>query len=96
MANETVINQNHQSAVTQVNTASEVSAPNTIVNSALYNLSQIPIGTVLNGKYTVMQELSIMGGEASLFICEANGKKCPVSSDTLVRGFKPSCKWGPN
>ena len=75
MANETVINQNHQSAVTQVNTASEVSAPNTIVNSALYNLSQIPIGTVLNGKYTVMQELSIMGGEASLFICEANGKK---------------------
>ena len=77
MENKTVINNNAQSYATQINSASAgvSAATSTIVNSALYNLSQIPVGTVLCEKYKVASEMNIMSGEASLFICEHDGKK---------------------
>lgn len=77
MGNETMINSGVNASATQINnaTAKGSSSPNTIVNSALYNLSQIPNGTILCDKYKVISELNIMSGEASLFICEYNGKK---------------------
>ena len=72
-----MINSDVNAPTTQINNAAanSSSSSNTIVNSALYNLSQIPNGTILCDKYKVISELSIMSGEASLFICEYNGKK---------------------
>lgn len=76
MANETIINPVQQAVATQINSVATPSAmASTIVNSALYNFCQIPAGTLLCNKYTVIREMSLMGGEASLFICEADGKK---------------------
>lgn len=77
MGNETMINRDVNASATQVNNAAanNSSSSNTIVNSALYSLSQIPVGTVLCGKYKVVSELNITSGEASLFICECSGKK---------------------
>lgn len=77
MGNETTINKEVQIAATQVNTAvmNNAASTNTIVNSALYSLSQIPLGTVLCDKYKVINEMNIMSGEASLFVCEYDGKK---------------------
>ena len=76
MENRTVINESASSNATQINSeADDASASNTIVNSALYNLSQIPIGTILCNKYKVVSEMNIMSGEASLFICQYNGRK---------------------
>lgn len=77
MGNETTINKNVQATVTQVNDAviNNAASSDTIVNSALYNLSQIPEGTILCDKYKVVSELNIMSGEASLFICEYNNSK---------------------
>lgn len=76
MDNRTVINESALSSETQLNNAvSSGMASSTIVNSALYNLSQIPAGVVLCDKYTVVSQMNIMSGEASLFICEYNGEK---------------------
>lgn len=77
MGNETMINRDVNASATQINNAAvnSSSSSNTIVNSALYSLSQIPVGTVLCDKYKVISELNIMSGEASLFICECNGEK---------------------
>lgn len=77
MGNETMINREVNASVTQINNAAinGSSSSDTIVNSALYSLSQIPIGTILCDKYKVVSELNIMSGEASLFICECNGEK---------------------
>lgn len=77
MGNETIINKDVQASATQINNADmdRTASSNTIVNSALYNLSQIPIGTVLCDKYKVVSEMNIMSGEASLFICEYNNNK---------------------
>lgn len=77
MENKTMINSDVNVSATQINNAAanSLSSSNTIVNSALYNLSQIPNGTILCDKYKVISELNIMSGEASLFICEYNGKK---------------------
>ena len=76
MDNRTVINESALSSETQLNNAvSSGTANSTIVNSALYNLSQIPAGVVLCDKYTVVSQMNIMSGEASLFICEYNGEK---------------------
>ncbi len=77
MGNETMINGDVITSATQINNAAvngELSS-NTIVNSALYNLSQVPVGTNLCDKYKVISELNIMSGEASLFLCEFDGKK---------------------
>ena len=76
MANETVINQNNQSTDAQISiTANSTDVAHTTVNSALYNLCNIPAGTLLCGKYTVVQEMPIIGRKASLFICEADNQK---------------------
>ena len=76
MDNRTVINESTLSNATQLNNAvNNGSASSTIVNSALYNLSQIPVGTILCDKYKVVGQMNIMSGEASLFICEYNGEK---------------------
>lgn len=77
MGNETMINRNVNVSETQINNAAvnSASSSGTIVNSALYNLSQIPVGTILCDKYKVVSELNILSGEASLFICECNEKK---------------------
>lgn len=77
MGNETMLNRDVNASATQINNAAvnSASSSNTIVNSALYNLSQIPIGTILCDKYKVISEMNIMSGEASLFICEYSGKK---------------------
>lgn len=77
MGTETIINKNIQSTATQVNSAAlnGSASSNTIVNSALYNLSQIPTGTILCDKYKVISEMNIMSGEASLFVCECDNKK---------------------
>ena len=80
MVNKTTINEEAQASATQVNNAVENDAAsfNTIVNSALFNLSQIPVGTILSGKYKVVSEMNIMSGEASLFICEYDNSKYVV------------------
>lgn len=77
MRNETMINKDVNASATQINSAAvnSSSSSNTIVNSALYNLSQIPVGTILCDKYRIVSELNVMSGEASLFICEHNEKK---------------------
>ena len=76
MDNRTVINESTLSNATQLNSAVDNGpAFSTIVNSALYNLSQIPVGTILCDKYKVVSQMNIMSGEASLFICEYNGDK---------------------
>ena len=77
MGNETIINRAVNASATQINNVAAISSSssNTIVNSALYSLSQIPVGTILCDKYKVVSELDVMSGEASLFICECNGKK---------------------
>ena len=77
MGNETIINKDVNASATQINNAAVTSSSlsNTIVNSALYSLSQIPVGTILCDKYKVVSELDVMSGEASLFICEYNGKQ---------------------
>lgn len=77
MGKETRINHNIQTSDTQINTAVSNSnaSNNTIVNSALYNLSQIPVGTVLCNKYKVVSEMNILSGEASLYICEYNSDR---------------------
>lgn len=79
MGSKTIINNNIQSDVTQINNVAmnSSSSSNTIVNSALYSLrpSQIPIGTLLCNKYKVISEMNIMSGEAALFICEYDNKK---------------------
>ena len=76
MDNSTVINESALSSTTQINSAAtNGAASGTIVNSALFNLSQVPVGTVLNGKYEVVSQMSIMSGEASLYICEHDGVK---------------------
>ena len=73
MENKTIVNESTRSAATQINSAADrAEATGTIVNSALYQLSQIPAGTVLCGKYKVINQMSIMSGEASLFLCEYN------------------------
>lgn len=73
MINRDVVNV----SATQINNAAvnSTSSSNTIVNSALYSLSIIPVGTILCDKYKVVSELNIMSGEASLFVCEYNGEK---------------------
>ncbi|MDO5132804.1 MAG: protein kinase [Eubacteriales bacterium] len=75
MAKRTIINEHVLTNATQINTA-EKSGPShsTILNSALYNLSQIPAGTILCDKYKIVRQMNIMSGEASLFICEYNGE----------------------
>ena len=77
MGNETIINRDVNASATQINNAAvnSSSSSDTIVNSALYSLSQIPVGTILCDKYKVVSELNIMSGEASLFVCECNGEK---------------------
>ena len=77
MGNETMINRDVNASATQINNAAvnSSSSSNTIVNSALYSLSQIPVGTILCDKYKVISEMNIMSGEASLFICEYHGEK---------------------
>lgn len=76
MDNRTVLNESALSNATQLNIAvNNGPASSTIVNSALYNLSQIPVGTILCEKYKVVSQMNIMSGEASLFICEYNGAK---------------------
>ena len=77
MGNETIINRDVNASATQINNAAvnSSSSSDTIVNSALYSLSQIPVGTILCDKYKVISELNIVSGEASLFICECNGEK---------------------
>ena len=76
MDNKTVINESAIANATQINPADNNGpASSTILNSALYNLSQIPVGTILCDKYKVVGQMNIMSGEASLFICEYNGDK---------------------
>ncbi|MGI6337098.1 MAG: protein kinase domain-containing protein [Eubacteriales bacterium] len=76
MNNRTVINESPLSNATQLNnTVNNGPTSSTIVNSALYNLSQIPVGTILCGKYKVVSQMNILSGEASLFICEYNEEK---------------------
>lgn len=73
MNNATQINKEAQNSATQINTAAvEQVASGTIVNSALYNLTQIPAGTILCNKYKVIEEMRVESGEAALFICEHN------------------------
>ena len=59
MGNETMINRDVNASATQINNAAvnSSSSSNTIVNSALYSLSQIPVGTILCDKYKVISEL---------------------------------------
>ena len=76
MKNETVINRASISNATEINNAAVNNASqSTIVNSALFNLSQIPVGTVLCDKYKVIGDLHVMSGEASLFLCDYAGEK---------------------
>ena len=76
MDNRTILNESALSNATQLNNAiNSGPSSSTIVNSALYNLSQIPVGTILCGKYKVVSQMNILSGEASLFICEYNGEK---------------------
>lgn len=77
MEYKTVINNNVKQNETQLNNATVASgsSASTILNSTIYNLSQIPIGTMLCNKYKVVSEMNVMSGEASLFICERDGKK---------------------
>ena len=76
MDNRTVKDNGAQSIETQLNSAANsVPVSSTIVNSALYNLSQIPVGTILCDKYKVVSQMNIMSGEASLFICDYDGEK---------------------
>ena len=72
MENKTVINNEVISNATQVNPAASVNsfASGTVVNSVLFNLSQIPIGTMLCDKYKVVSQMNVISGEASLYICE--------------------------
>ena len=76
MENKTEINTSLLSNAAEINSV-DVNKPvsGTIVNSALYNLSQIPSGTILCDKYQVVSAMNIMSGEASLYICEYNGEK---------------------
>ena len=76
MDNKTVINSDAVSNATQINDATAgVFASGTVVNSVLFNMSQIPIGTVLCDKYQVTAQMNVVSGEASLFICEYAGQK---------------------
>ncbi len=77
MENKTVINNEVISNATQVNPAASVNsfASGTVVNSVLFNLSQIPIGTMLCDKYKVVSQMNVISGEASLYICEYDGQK---------------------
>ena len=63
MSNKTVINPNLQ--------------PNnvTIINREISNFENIPKGTILCDKYTVVSKLNINTGEADLYVCEYKNKK---------------------
>lgn len=77
MGKETTINTDIRAAETQINSSAvnTGASSDTIINSALFSLSRIPVGTVLCDKYKVVSELDMSGGEASLFECEYNGDK---------------------
>lgn len=64
MKNKTVINKASMSNATQINDAAVSNiSQSTIVNSALFNLSQIPIGTILCNKYRVIADMHVISGE---------------------------------
>lgn len=78
MDNRTVINNSINSNETKLNAAAVSVSSGTLVNSVIYDVCKIPIGTLLCEKYKVVSEMNIMGGEASLFICECDGQKYVV------------------
>ena len=77
MTNRTEINTEILSNQTQINAAvsQDRVSSNTVINSAVFYGETIPIGTVLCGKYRVVDKLNLESGEASLFICECESKQ---------------------
>ena len=72
MSNLTIINSTLRASETVINSSESINE-STVINAALFNLTQIPSGTLLCDKYRVISPLNIFSGEASLFICEYEG-----------------------
>lgn len=77
MKNNTEINSEILSNQTQINDTimRGSSSDSTVINSAVSGHGAIPSGTVLCQKYKVIEEMPLVSGEASLFLCEFEDKK---------------------
>ena len=77
MNNNTEINSEILSNQTQINDTimRGSSSDSTVINSAVSGHGEIPSGTVLCQKYKVIEEMPLVSGEASLFLCEFEEEK---------------------
>ena len=74
MANETQINPKLQSNATVINDSLNQSSSATVINPTL-NETTVVIGSILAGKYHVVEKLDLLSGEADLYLVEYNNKQ---------------------
>ena len=61
----------------------------TVINSEIISGSDLPLGTVLLGKYGIIEKMSLFSGEATIYICEYENKKYAAKVYSRDNAIKP-------
>ncbi len=61
----------------------------TVINSEIISDSNLPFGTVLLGKYSIIEKMSLSSGEATIYICEYENKKYAAKVYSRENAIKP-------
>ena len=61
----------------------------TVINSEITSDSNLPFGTVLLGKYSIIERMSLSSGEATIYICEYENKKYAAKVYSRENAIKP-------
>ncbi len=88
MSNITQINSEIQNNSTVINSEISVSQ-STVINAELSNADDLPSGTLLLEKYSIIEKMSINTGEATLYVCEYNNEKFAAKIYNRENAIKP-------